>query len=275
MNINNNRNDNSDNQLSKTRNCNCKIGNKPQFIINKNINQSVLHTNISKQNSNNNKQMIWPKNKNLSGSGHQNISNITNEFEIMRMVNHPNVLKVQDISYNDENNPYSKYCTNLKQSIQEFSNIQRVYLIYQIAEGMKYIHSCKIVHVNLDPSSIFISDEGIIKISDFKKAQKMTQENQIEQTDDVYSFGKLVYFILSGSEINKSVKEIDLKSFTLLAQQLIESCFDDDLENRTSFEITCNVLEQNKFNLISLSQQEFEEFLELLDQYKKQITLFF
>ena len=162
----------------------------------------------------------------------------------MRMVNHLNVLK-----------SYSKYHTNLKQNIQDFSNIQRVYLIYQIAEGMKYIHSCKIVHVNLDPSSIFISDEGIIKISDFKKAQKMTQENQIEKTDDVYSFGKLVYFILSGSEINNSVKEIDLKSFTLLAQQLIESCFDDDLENRTTFEIICNVLEQNKFNLISLSQQ--------------------
>ena len=125
----------------------------------------------------------------------------------MRMVNHLNVLK-----------SYSKYHTNLKQNIQDFSNIQRVYLIHQIAEGMKYIHSCKIVHLNLDPSSIFISDEGIIKISDFKKAQKMTQENQIEKTDDVYSFGKLVYFILSGSEINNSVKEIDLKSFSLLGQ---------------------------------------------------------
>ena len=29
--------------------------------------------------------------------------------------------------------------TNLKQSIQTFSNVQRVYSIYQIAEGMKYI----------------------------------------------------------------------------------------------------------------------------------------
>ena len=38
---------------------------------------------------------------------------------------------------------------------------------------------------------------------------------------------------------------MDLKSFMLLAQQLIESCFDDDLENRTTFEIIWNVLEQN------------------------------
>lgn len=170
---------------------------------------------------------------------------------------------------------FIKCSTDLNQSIQTFSNIQLVYSIYQIAEGMKYIHSCKIVHVNLNPSSIFISDEGIIKISSFKNAQKVTQKNQIGQMDDVYSFGELFYFILNGSEINKSVKEKDLKSFTLLAQQLIESCFDDDFEDRTTFEIICNVLEQNKFNLVSLSQQEFEEELELIDQYKKQIALLF
>lgn len=93
--------------------------------------------------------------------------------------------------------------------------------------------------------------------------------------DNVYSFGELFYFILSGSEINKSVKEKVLKSFMLLAQQLIESCFDDDFEDRTTFEIICDVLEQNKFNLVPLSQQEFEEVLELIDQYKKQIALLF
>ena len=302
MNINNNRNDNSDNKISKTSDNNRKTSIIPQLTRNKSINQSVSQTNKSKQNINNSKQMPWSAIKNLSGLGHQNINNnsdvslwgkklsknqselerqntskITNEIEIMKMVNHPNVLKVQGISYNDENNPsisYSKCYTNLKQSIQKNSKVQCVYFIYQIAEGMKYIHSCNIVHVNLDPSSIFISDEGIIKISDFKNAQKMTQENQNCQMDDVYSFGKLVYFILSGTEINNSIKEIDLNSFTLLAQQLIESCFDDDLENRTTFEIICNVLEQNKFNLISLSQQEFEEVFELIDHYKKQIAHF-
>ena len=137
---------------------------------------------------------------------------------------------------------------------------------------MKYIHSCKIIHVNLNPSSILISNEGIVKINDFKEAQKMTPENQIRQVDDVYSFGELVYFILSGTEINDSIKEKVLKSFTPLAQQLIESCFDDDLENRTSFEIILEVLEQNKFNLVLLSQQEFEEVSKLIEEFKKQIA---
>lgn len=35
-------------------------------------------------------------------------------------------------------------------------------------------------------SNIFISDEAIVKINDFKKAQKMTQENIIGQMDDAY-----------------------------------------------------------------------------------------
>ena len=112
-----------------------------------------------------------------------------------------------------------------------------------------------------------LTNEGIVKINDFKNAQKMTIENQIGQMDDVYSFGEIVYFILSGTEINDSIKEKVLKSFTLLAQQLIESCFDDDLENRTSFEIILEVLEQNKFNLILLSQQEFEEVSQLIEEF--------
>ncbi len=151
----------------------------------------------------------------------KNNQKIKNEFEIMKMLDHPNVLKAVDIIYDDKKVPsilYEKCSTDLKHAIQNkiFSKVQLVYSIFQIAEGMKYIHSRKIIHLNLNPTNILISEDGTIKISDFKNAEKITSENETKEIDDVYSFGKIVYFILSGREINDSEKDSVLESFQLL-----------------------------------------------------------
>ena len=197
-----------------------------------------------------------------------------NEFEIMKMLDHPNVLKAVDIIYNDTKVPsilYEKCPTDLNQAIQTktFSKVQLVYSIFEIAEGMKYIHSHKIIHLNLKPRSILISEDGTIKIGDFKNAEKVTSENEIKENDDIYSFGEIIYFILSGREINDSEKESVIESFPLLAQQLIKTCFYNDLECRPTFEMICDILLQNNFNLISLSQQEIEDVSKLISQYQQ------
>lgn len=44
-----------------------------------------------------------------------------------------------------------------------FSKVQLAYSIYQIADRMKYIHSQKVVHLNLKPTNIFILEDGTIK----------------------------------------------------------------------------------------------------------------
>ena len=137
---------------------------------------------------------------------------------------------------------------------------------------MNYIRSNKIVHLNLNPTNILISKDGTIKISDFKNAQKNTSNNEAKENDDIYSFGKIVYFILSGREINDSEKETIVKSFTLLAQQLIEACFYNDIECRPTFEMICDILEANNFNLIPLSQQEIEEISRLVN-LSKQVSI--
>ena len=67
--------------------------------------------------------------------------------------------------------------------------------------------------------------------------------------DYVYSFGVIAYFILSGGEIPEVKNETSLKEFPLLTQQLIGACWFDDIESRPTFEIICEVLEKNNFNL--------------------------
>jgi serine/threonine protein kinase len=42
--------------------------------------------------------------------------------------------------------------------------------IWMILNGVAYIHECKIIHRDLSPKNILISDSGVIKIADFDDA---------------------------------------------------------------------------------------------------------
>lgn len=211
-----------------------------------------------------------------------NSANLVNELEIMNYLNHPNVLKAECETVNNQNHQPSilvEYCSsNLERAVKEgsLSKVQQVFSIYQIAEGMKYIHSHRIIHNNLKPSSIQLTSNGKIKIGDFEnsriiKSDHPSKEEQIEQMADISSFGNIVYFILSGGKTAEIKNSSALSTLSLLAQQLIDACWWVELESRPSFEIICEILEKNDFNLASLSQQEIKEVSQMISQYKKQL----
>ena len=199
----------------------------------------------------------------------ENIQQLKNEFEMMNMLHHPNVQKAHNIFIDDPKRPpsilleYFPYC--IGQAIQDkiLSNVQKVFAIYQIAEGMKYIHSRNIVHQNLRLANIMISDDGIIKIGGFRKSHLITSENISDKDVDVYSFGVIVQFILN---INKS--EDGHNEPSELAKLLINSCCKN--KERPSFIRICELLEEKEFKLIQLSQQETKIITQIIDQYKKQ-----
>ena len=69
---------------------------------------------------------------------------LMNEFEIMKMLDHPNAFKAVAIIYNDTKTPsilYEKMSNWFKLSSlnQNFSEAYLAYSIFQITEGMKYI----------------------------------------------------------------------------------------------------------------------------------------
>mgnify|MGYP007097675414 CR=1 FL=1 len=80
-----------------------------------------------------------------------------------------------------------------------------------------------------------------------------------------------IFFFLSGGEILEAKNVKVLSKFHLLAQQLIDACWFDEIENRPTFEMICDVLEKNDFNLASLSLQEIQEVSRMINQYKKQV----
>lgn len=74
------------------------------------------------------------------------------EYEIMRFLEHPNIVKTYGIYFGDEKNPPSillELCpSNLDFNIKnkKLNKVNLVFSIYQIVEGMKYVHFRNIIH---------------------------------------------------------------------------------------------------------------------------------
>ncbi|KAK8882130.1 Serine/threonine-protein kinase 36 [Tritrichomonas musculus] len=138
------------------------------------------------------------------------------EYEILNHLHHPNIIRAFGISLDSDSCSPSillEFCPqDLHSLIKErsVSNIQLAFIIHQIIEGMKYVHSCRIIHRDIKPSNILITEDGIIKICDFgisKQSQtsifggtqKFMAPELIDEHDnydekvDVYSFGVLLF----------------------------------------------------------------------------------
>lgn len=225
----------------------------------------------------------------------------------MNLLHHPNVLKVFGILMSSENILpciLLEYCPmNLEKGIEEkmFSNEEIVKIIYQIIEGMKYIHFKKIIHRDIKPSNILIASDGIVRISDFgisklmsTRDQSMTlgigsqkymapeiinEEDHYDEKVDVYSFGVVVFFILSGGELPE-IKLSDMfkgkkaelpSSFTDFSKKLINACWNFESKDRPSFEVILDSMERNHYNLIQLNKTEIKNVETFVKQHKTKI----
>lgn len=225
----------------------------------------------------------------LTNLNHDSFQNFINDIQIINMLNHPNILKTFKVFYNNEKESelsiLLEYCQmNLEQAIQNKSltKAQIVSFIIQIAEGMKYIHFRNLIHGSLKPSNVFIGSDGRIKIGDLGmfKLVPISFENKMDfiapekfcsDKADVYSFGRLMFFLLNEGNII----DIDSSSLSSFTQQIIKKCCNVDPQTRPNFKTICDELKQNKFEVIQLTSSENQELIELIDKQNVQMPLFY
>jgi serine/threonine-protein kinase len=142
-------------------------------------------------------------------------------------VNNEHVVKIieHNLSINNEN-PYiiMEYVKGmpLTECLERkmFDISQKISIIEQIAEGIECVHGCGILHRDIKPENIIITDDVIVKITDFgvshvsDSSLTMDDEilgspsymapesfNEIKKTDarsDIFSIGVISYEMLTG-----------------------------------------------------------------------------
>lgn len=154
------------------------------------------------------------------------IRKFQNEAQAAAKLNHPNIVAVYDIVDNHEDKLHY-IVMELVEGITLKTYIQRkgamdskeaVALALQVVGGIEQAHKNGIVHRDIKPQNMIVSDDGTVKVADFGIARAATQQTvnttvmgsvhyispeqarsgQADERSDIYSFGCTLYEMLTG-----------------------------------------------------------------------------
>jgi eukaryotic-like serine/threonine-protein kinase len=200
-------------------------------------------------------------------------------------LNHPNILAIYDVGF-EGTVPYivSELLEgrNLRQRLSEGAIPLReaADCALQIAQGLTAAHDRLIVHRDLKPENLFLTKDGRVKILDFgvAKLQAPAEDNRaieslttvtkhgsmigtvaymspeqlrgkpVDHRSDIFSFGAILYEIMSGSRAFRGETEVDTMTAVLREepakahledasipagyQDIIRHCLEKEPENR-------------------------------------------
>ncbi|HEX2061242.1 MAG TPA: protein kinase, partial [Thermoanaerobaculia bacterium] len=152
----------------------------------------------------------------------QQLLRFKTEFSTLASLEHSSVIKVFDFGVLQDRYPYFTMEFFAGKRISEFfdgQNWDRLYdVILQIASGLHHIHHLGIVHLDLKPSNILVSDDGKAKIMDFGlaiegrfvfdrkirgtlqyMAPEVLRQDRVDSRADLYALGMTLYETVTGA----------------------------------------------------------------------------
>lgn len=139
------------------------------------------------------------------------------EFSILKELNHPNICNVFDYGFSQSESFFTMELLETR-SLDFSEKIETgITTALKIAQGLHYIHSNGVTHFDLKPENILFDSNGNPKILDFGFSSKSSvktkqgsiffvapeilQDQEVSQKADLYSFGCLLYKILTDQNV--------------------------------------------------------------------------
>jgi Nif-specific regulatory protein len=152
----------------------------------------------------------------------QQILRFKNEFHTLASLEHASVIKVFDFGVLQDSFPYFTMEFFAGKRITDYFDGQNWTALYdvilQIASGLHHIHRLGIVHLDLKPSNILVSDDGVAKIMDFGlaiesrqvfdrqirgtlhyMAPEVLKQDRVDSRADLYALGMTLYETVTGA----------------------------------------------------------------------------
>ena len=173
---------------------------------------------------------------------------------------------------------------SLETAIQEnkLTNEEKNMITVEIVLGMRYFHKNNYMHRDLKSTHILLNKENHVRLSGFilAKEEKLDEsqtkgigtlrfmapelfyddesDNKYTRKIDVYSFGIILCYIITGKYLPFSMRKIVTgkpptlpENITHWAHDLILSCLSFDSEKRPSFAEILEIMKKNNFDLFS------------------------
>ena len=169
----------------------------------------------------------------LKNATEEEIKEIKNEANILASLDSENIVKYYD-SFSDNNsfNIIMEYCDGLdlrkylndnKKSNELIKKEIIIHIILGICNGLKYIHSKKLIHRDLKPDNIFLNADMKVKIGDFGIARQLKSENEYAKTQA----GTMLYMAPEIIKEGKYNNKVDVWSLGCIIQELctLNFCF--------------------------------------------------